>query len=58
MLTSISGDGFAHHIGDEAEFDDAEAVRLVAAGAAVPVSDERVERTVLKAPAERRRKGA
>lgn len=58
MLTSIAGDGFAYHTGDEAEFEDAEATRLVAAGAAVPVSDEKVERAVLKTPAERRRRGA
>ena len=54
MLTSIAGDGFALHTGEEGDFEDAEAIRLVAAGAAVPVSDEKPERAV-KAPIERRK---
>ncbi len=54
MLTSIAGDGFSAHTGDEIEIEDAEAIRLVAAGAAVPVSDEKPERAV-KAPTERRK---
>lgn len=57
MLTSIAGDGFALHHGDETErFSGDEATRLVAAGFAVPVSDEIVERAV-KAVAPERRKG-
>jgi|688.fasta_scaffold393304_3 hypothetical protein len=54
MLTSIAGDGFVLHTGEEGDFEDAEAIRLVAAGAAVPVSDEKLERA-LKAPTERRK---
>ena len=54
MLTSIAGDGFALHTGEEGDFEDAEAIRLVAAGAAVPVSDEKPERAV-KPPIERRK---
>ena len=54
MLTSIAGDGFALHTGDETDrFDDAEARRLVASGAAVPVSERKIERAV-KAKAETR----
>lgn len=56
MLTSIAGERFAYHTGDEAEFEDAEAVRLVAAGAAVPVSDEKIERAVKAVPESRKRK--
>jgi hypothetical protein len=54
MLTSIAGDGFVLHTGEEGDFEDAEAIRLVAAGAAVPVSDEKTERAV-RAPIERRK---
>lgn len=54
MLTSIAGDGFVLHTGEEGDFEDAEAIRLVAAGAAVPVSDEKPERAV-KYPIERRK---
>lgn len=56
MLTSIAGERFAYHTGDEAEFEDAEAIRLVAAGAAVPVSDEKIERAVKAVPESRKRK--
>ena len=57
MLTSIAGEGFALHHGEETErFSDDEATRLVAAGFAVPVGKELVERAV-KAAAPERRKG-
>lgn len=58
MLTSIAGEGFALYPGDETErFSGDEATRLVAAGFAVPVSDEIVERTVKPAAPERRKGG-
>jgi len=58
MLTSIAGDGYALHHGDETErFSGDEAMRLVAAGLAVPVSDEVVERAVKPAAPERRKGG-
>ena len=57
MLTSIAGDGYALHHGEKTErFSGDEAARLVAAGYAVPVSDEIAERAV-KADAPERRKG-
>jgi hypothetical protein len=56
MLTSIAGDGFVLHTGDEGEFEDAEAIRLVAAGAAVPVSDEKTERAIKATPERRKAK--
>jgi hypothetical protein len=57
MLVSIAGAGFALSAGDETErFSDGEAVRLVESGAAVPVSEQAIERTV-KADARETRKG-
>lgn len=47
MLTSIAGDGFAVHSGEETDrFSGEEAQRLIEAGAAVPVSEEKIERAV------------
>jgi len=57
MLVSIAGAGFALSAGDETDrFSDAEAVRLIEFGAAVPVTDEQIERTV-KPEARETRKG-
>lgn len=57
MLVSIAGAGFALSAGDEADcFSDAEAVRLIEAGSAAPVSDETIERAV-KSDARETRKG-
>jgi hypothetical protein len=57
MLTGIAGADFVVNPGEETErFSGDEATRLVAAGYAVPVSDEIVERAV-KAIAPERRKG-
>jgi hypothetical protein len=57
MLTGIAGERFSVAPGEETErFSGDEATRLVAAGYAVPVSDEIVERAV-KAIAPERRKG-
>lgn len=50
MTTSIAGVGFDLHPGDEREFQDAEAIRLISAEYAVPVAAE-TERAVLFAPA-------
>lgn len=47
MLTSVAGADFALSPGDETErFSDAEAQRMVAAGSAVPVVENPVERAV------------
>jgi hypothetical protein len=57
MLTGIAGERFSVAPGEETErFSGDEAARLVAAGYAVPVSDEIVERAV-KVVAPERRKG-
>lgn len=46
LLTSIAGRGFAHQVGDEANFPDADAIRLIRAGQAEPVRHETLERAV------------
>lgn len=57
MLVSIAGAGFALSADDETErFSDGEAVRLIEAGSAVPVSEDTIERAV-KADAREVRKG-
>lgn len=61
LTTSMVGSGFTLNNGDETEiFSDADAVRLIEAGFAVPVVGAKVERAVVAAPAkvERRKKGA
>lgn len=56
MLTGIAGADFVVNPGEDTErFSGDEASRLVAAGYAVPVSDEIVERAVKPVAAERRK---
>jgi hypothetical protein len=58
MLVELSGPGMLLAPGDERDFPDAEAVRLIAAEYAVPVAEHRVERAVVAEPAtEQRRRG-
>ncbi|MBN8958576.1 MAG: hypothetical protein J0H17_18725 [Rhizobiales bacterium] len=58
MLVSIAGSGFALGAGDETEnFSDAEAVRLIEAGFAVPVVEKTMERAVAAPAPETRRAG-
>lgn len=54
MLTGIAGRGFALDPGDEGDFPQDEAVRLIAAGYAVPVETVEVERVVMARAPERR----
>ena len=54
MLVGLSGPTILLSPDDEAEFADAEAIRLIDAGFAVPVTS-RVERAT-KAPAEKRKR--
>jgi hypothetical protein len=54
MLVELSGPGMLLAPGDEREFPDAEAIRLIAAEYAVPVAERQVERAVLEQPAETR----
>lgn len=56
MLVELSGPGMLLVPGDEREFSDAEAVRLIAAEYAVPVAEQRVERAVVAEPAAELRK--
>jgi hypothetical protein len=57
MLVGLSGPAFCLEPGDEYEFPQGEAVRLVSAGIAVPVSGEVIERAVAEpAPEKRTRK--
>lgn len=55
MLVGLSGPTTALSPGDEADFPQAEAIRFIEAGFAVPVAEVAIERAV-KAPAEKRGK--
>lgn len=50
LLVSRAGAGFAQSVGDEIEVGEAEGGRMIAAGQAVPVRSEPVERAVVAAP--------
>ena len=55
MLTSMAGANFALSVNEETErFSDAEATRLIAAGYAAPVTEQKTERAV-KQPAPEKR---
>lgn len=54
MVVGLSGNEYSLSPGDVREFPDAEAIRLIEAGYAVPVAEETVERAVI-APAQERR---
>lgn len=56
MLVQLSGPGMLLEPGDERELPDADAVRLIAAEYAVPVSEQEVERAVVAEPAVETRK--
>ncbi len=55
MTVGLSGPTLTLSPGDEHDFPDAEAKRFVAAGFAVPVMAEKVERAVKRAPAKEKR---
>jgi hypothetical protein len=58
MLVSMAGADFALSVGEETErFADAEAVRMVEAGYAIPVSERQVETTDAAPVQEIRRRG-
>lgn len=46
LTTSLSGPNGAHAPGDEIERDKDEALRLIEAGYAVPVAEDKIERAV------------
>lgn len=54
MLVELSGPSMLLVPGDECEFPDDEAVRLIKAEYAVPVDELQIERTVLERPQETR----
>lgn len=54
MTTGLSGPHYTLSPGDEHDFPDGEAVRLIDAGFAVPVAGAKVERAVRHKPAEKR----
>ena len=57
MVVGLSGPTINLIPGEEADLAEAEAVRLIAAGYAVPVSTVEIERAVRPPVAERRKKG-
>ncbi|MXN45916.1 hypothetical protein GR138_12000 [Shinella kummerowiae] len=54
MLVGLSGNEYSLSPGDTREFPDAEAIRLIEAGYAIPVAEEIVERAVAQPASERR----
>lgn len=56
FLVGLSGNEYSLGPGDERDFPDNEAIRLIEAGFAVPVVEGRAEHAVKGAPAERRMK--
>lgn len=54
LLVGLSGPAYCLNPGDERDFPAAEGIRLVAAGYAVPVSEERCEFAVAQPAPERR----
>jgi len=54
MLTGMAGVDYSLSPGDERDFDDAEAIRLIDAGFAVPVAATEIETTTLEPVAEKR----
>ncbi|MDW9600437.1 hypothetical protein GOA86_19020 [Sinorhizobium meliloti] len=56
MLIGLAGNEYSLSPGDEREFPDKEAIRLIDAGYAVPVAEGKVERAVVQSAPERRGK--
>lgn len=56
LLVSLSGATAAFNAGDEHDWDNEDAIRLIAAGFAVPVSEIKIERAVATPAAERRKR--
>lgn len=56
LLVSRAGPTVSQAVGDEIEVGEAEAARMIAAGQAVPVREERKETAVRKITAEKARK--
>ena len=56
MLVGLSGNEYSLAPGDEREFPNEEAIRLISSGYAVPVVEEKIERAVTQPTPERRAK--
>lgn len=56
MLCSLYGPDVSLNAGDEGNFPDGEAKRLIEAGFAIPVAEKKMERAVKKRPAKETRK--
>lgn len=56
MLVGLAGNEYSLSPGDEREFPDAEAIRLIEAEYAVPVAEVKTERAVAQQAPERRAK--
>jgi hypothetical protein len=53
LLTSRVGAVFSQNAGDEIDVDSAEAARMIAAGQAIPVRDQKAERATQKTATEK-----
>ena len=53
LLVSRAGAGFSQSAGDKIDVDTAEAARMIEAGQAVPIRDQKVERATQKAAVEK-----
>ena len=58
MLVGLSGSEYSLGPGDERDFPDAEAIRIVQAGFAVPVAEQPEEKAVKRPVVERRARKA
>ncbi|TPM58984.1 hypothetical protein FJ959_08910 [Mesorhizobium sp. B2-2-4] len=56
LLVSLAGAYRAFNAGDEPDWDDADAIRLIEAGFAIPVAETKIERAVATPTAERRKR--
>jgi len=57
LLVGLSGPAYSLGPGDERDFPQDEAMRLIEAGYAVPVSDKQIETTAARRAPERRSRG-
>jgi len=54
IKTGLAGPEYSLSAGDRRDFPEAEAIRLIEAGIAVPVAETKTERATKAAPAEKR----
>lgn len=56
LLVSLSGAYESFNSGDERDWEDSDAIRLIEAGFAVPLAETKIERAIAMPAAERRKK--